>query len=254
MVRGLRLRVKLGPMDRDELVAYLDGYLRVREFQDLSLNGLQVEGRREVRKVGAAVDAGLAVFEKALEAGVDFLIVHHGLFWGKPFPITGHHKRRLEVLFQGGINLYAAHLPLDAHPEVGNNWEMARALGLLDLEPFDVGVKGRFPVPTPLVRIADMLGQLTGMQPLVHQGGSEWVETVTIVSGGAAGLLERVETDLFITGEPKHSLFHETFERGKNVIYAGHYDTETFGVKALARHLEARFGLPWVFLDHPTGL
>lgn len=242
-------------MDRDELVRYLDTYLRLAAFpQDPSLNGLQVEGKQEVRKVGAAVDAAEATFRQALAEGVDFLLVHHGLFWGKPFPIAGHHKRRLELLFQGGINLYAAHLPLDAHEEVGNNHELARALGLEALEPYDVGVRGRFPLPTPLVRVADMLGQLTGMQPLVHQGGRETVETVVIVSGGAAGLVSRVEADLFITGEPKHSVFHETFERGLNVIYAGHYDTEVFGVKALAKHLEARFGLPWVFLDHPTGL
>ena len=147
-------------MDRDELVRYLDAYLRIQDFpQDPSLNGLQVEGKRTVRKVGAAVDAGEAIFRKALEEEVDFLIVHHGLFWGKPFPIVGHHKRRLETLFQGGINLYAAHLPLDAHEEVGNNFVLARELGLVDLTPWDVGVKGRFPQPTPLLQVADRLGQ-----------------------------------------------------------------------------------------------
>jgi dinuclear metal center YbgI/SA1388 family protein len=242
-------------VDRDELVRYLDEYLRLKDFpQDPSLNGLQVEGRPRVTKVGAAVDAGEAIFKRALEEGVDFLLVHHGLFWGKPFPIVGHHKRRLELLFQGGVNLYAAHLPLDAHPEVGNNFVLARELGLLDLVPWDVGVRGRFPIPTPLLQVADRLGQLTGMQPLVHQGGMNRVETVILVSGSGTGLLSRVDAELFITGEPKHAVFHETFERGLNVIYAGHYDTETFGVKALAQHLKERFGLPWVFLDHPTGL
>lgn len=241
-------------MERDKLLAYLDAYLRIREFQDASLNGLQVEGSPQVHKIGAAVDAALRVFEKAKEAGVDFLIVHHGLFWGKVFPIRGHHKRRLEFLLQHGINLYAAHLPLDAHPEVGNNVQIARALGVVDLEPYEVGIKGRFPVPTPLSEIADRLGQLTGMKCLVHQGGGELVQSATIVSGGAAGLVAQVETDLFITGEPKHGAFHEAFERGLNVIYAGHYGTEVFGVKALAEHLSGRFGLPWVFLDHPTGL
>jgi dinuclear metal center YbgI/SA1388 family protein len=242
-------------VDRDELVRYLNGYLDLEAFpQDPSLNGLQVEGKPRVTKVGAAVDASEAIFRKALEEGVDFLLVHHGLFWGRPFPIVGHHKRRLALLFQGGINLYAAHLPLDAHPEVGNNFVLARDLGLLDLTPWDVGVRGRFPLPTPLLQVADRLGQLTGMQPLVHQGGLDQVETVIIVSGSGTGLLPKVDADLFITGEPKHAVFHETFERGLNVIYAGHYDTETFGVKALAQHLYERFGLPWVFLDHPTGL
>jgi dinuclear metal center YbgI/SA1388 family protein len=241
-------------VERDELVAYLDEYLRIHAFQDASLNGLQVEGSPQVHKIGAAVDAALPVFEDAKEKGVDFLLVHHGLFWGEVFPIRGHHKRRLELLLQNGISLYAAHLPLDAHPEVGNNVQIARALGVVDLEPYEVGVKGRFPVPTPLAEVADRLGRLTGMQCLVHGGGPELVQTVTIVSGGAAGLVSRVDTDLFITGEPKHSAFHEAFERRLNVIYAGHYDTEVFGVKALAAHLSERFGLPWVFLDHPTGL
>ncbi|WP_117237452.1 Nif3-like dinuclear metal center hexameric protein [Thermus sediminis] len=242
-------------MDRDELVRYLDAYLRLGDFpQDPSLNGLQVEGKPVVTKVGSAVDAGEAIFKRALEEGVDFLLVHHGLFWGKPFPIVGHHRRRIELLFRGGISLYAAHLPLDAHPEVGNNFVLARELGLLDLMPWDVGVKGRFPLPTPLLQVADRLGQLTGMQPLVHQGGMDRVETAIVVSGSGTGLLPKVYADLFVTGEPKHAAFHETFERGLNVIYAGHYDTETFGVKALAKHLQERFGLPWVFLDHPTGL
>jgi dinuclear metal center YbgI/SA1388 family protein len=190
-------------VDRDKLVRYLDNYLRLGDFpQDPSLNGLQVEGKPEVTKVGAAVDAGEAIFRKALEEGVDFLLVHHGLFWGRPFPIVGHHKRRLALLFQGGINLYAAHLPLDAHPEVGNNAVLARALGLEDLEPWDVGVKGRFPLPVPLVQVADRLGQLTGMQPLVHQGGPDQVETVIIVSGSGTGLLAKVDADLFVTGSP----------------------------------------------------
>ena len=166
----------------------------------------------------------------------------------------GHHRRRLDLLFRGGINLYAAHLPLDAHPEVGNNFVLARGLGLLGLEPWDVGAKGRFPGPTPLLQVADRLGELTGVEPLVHQGGADAVETVIVVSGSGTGLLPKVDADLFVTGEPKHAVFHETLERGLNVLYAGHYATETFGVKALAAHLQERFGLPWVFLDHPTGL
>ncbi len=250
-------------MKRDELVNWLDEYLDLPRYPDLSLNGLQVEGRPEVTRVGVAVDAAAAVFQKALEAGVDFLIVHHGLFWGKPLAVTGPHKRRLELLFSGGINLYAAHLPLDAHPEVGNNAVLARELGLVDLEPFGefkgvkIGFKGRFPVPESLAQIADKLGQLTGMQCLVHQGGQDPVERVGIVSGGAAWTVveaAREGLELFITGEPKHEVFHETFERGMNTIYAGHYDTEVFGVKALAQKLQETFGLEWVFLDHPTGL
>lgn len=140
-------------MDRDELVRYLDAYLRIQDFpQDPSLNGLQVEGKRTVRKVGAAVDAGEAIFRKALEEEVDFLIVHHGLFWGKALPHRGPPQAPPGDPLPRGINLYAAHLPLDAHEEVGNNFVLARELGLVDLTPWDVGVKGRFPQPTPSCR------------------------------------------------------------------------------------------------------
>ncbi len=250
-------------MQRNDLVGWLNDYLKIKDFPDLSLNGLQFSGREEVSRIGAAVDASLATFEKAAEAGVDFLLVHHGLFWGKPLAVTGAHKKRLAVLFKNGMNLYAAHLPLDAHTEVGNNTRIATELGLVELEPFGsyknlkIGFKGRFPTPTPLSAVADTLGKLTGMQVLVHQGGPELLSSVGIISGAAAwSILEAEEEglDLFITGEPKHEVFHETFEGHINAIYAGHYDTEVFGVKALAAKLEGVFQLPWTFVNHPTGL
>ncbi len=250
-------------MRRDELVAWLNDYLKIDAIPDASLNGLQVEGKDEVQLIGVAVDASLSTFRQAQKARVDFLIVHHGLFWGKPEPITGPLKRRLETLFEGGISLYAAHLPLDAHPEVGNNAVLARHLGLVDLEPFAehagsaLGVMGRLKTATRLHDIADALGQLTGMQALVHQGGSDLIQKVAVVSGSGSAYIGEAAAkglDLLVTGEPKHSAFHEPFERGINVIYAGHYDTEVFGVRALAEKLLASFGLPWTFLDHPTGL
>jgi dinuclear metal center YbgI/SA1388 family protein len=245
-------------MHRDELLHWLETFLNPQAFRDRSLNGLQVEGREEIHRIGAAVDAAQAVFEKAQQAGVDFLIVHHGLFWGEPLPVVGPHRRRLALLLEAGINLYASHLPLDAHPEVGNNAVLARALGLEELAPFEgIGVQGRFPLPISLSEIAERLGQLTQMQCLVHQGGPGQVERVGIVSGAASELIPKAHAEgleLFITGEPRHAAFHPTFELGLNVIYAGHYDTETFGVRALAQKIEERFGLPWVFLDHPTGL
>lgn len=250
-------------MHRDVLVGWLNNFLKISEFKDPSMNGLQVEGKETVKKVGAAVDAAQATFERAREEGVDFLITHHGLWWGQPFPIVGYQKRRMETLFAGGISLYTAHLPLDAHPEVGNNAVIASELGLIDLEPFivpkygPVGFIGRLEPAQTLSAVGDKLGQLTGMQVLVHQGGPEEVSRVGVISGGAAGDIGTAKAqgcDLFITGEPSHAHFHEAFEMGMNVVYAGHYDTETFGVKALAARVELEFGLPWVFLDHPTGL
>ncbi len=245
-------------MKRDELVAWLDAFLEIGRLPDASLNGLQVEGKPEVTRVGAAVDASLKTFEDALAQGVDFLIVHHGLFWGKPEPVVGPLRKRLAALFQGGISLYAAHLPLDAHPEVGNNAVLARALGLGELTPFaEIGRKGRFSPAQRLHDLADRIGRLTGMQALVHQGGSDLIQTAAVVTGSGSSLIgqaAREGLDLLVTGEPKHAAFHDPFEWGINVLYAGHYDTEVFGVKALAEKLEAEFGLPWVFLDHPTGL
>ncbi|GIW26431.1 Nif3-like dinuclear metal center hexameric protein [Meiothermus sp.] len=250
-------------MQRDVLVRWLDEYLKIREFKDPSLNGLQVEGKAEVRKIGVSVDAAQVIFDQAAEAQVDFLITHHGLFWGQPFAIVGYQKKRLERLFLAGISLYTAHLPLDAHPEVGNNAVLARELGLRDLEPFPhpkygpIGCVGHFSEPRPLAEVEDRIGELTGMQPLVHKGGLEEVRRVGIVSGGGAGdvgLAKALGCDLYITGEPSHAHYHEPFELGINVIYAGHYDSETFGVRALAARLEEEFGLPWVFLAHPTGL
>ena len=250
-------------MRRDELVSWLDGFLNISGIPDVSKNGLQVEGAPEVNLVGAAVDASLKTFQDAIERGVDFLIVHHGLFWGEYEPVVGPHKRRLETLLSAGTSLYAAHLPLDVHPEVGNNAVLARELGLAELSPFgeyhgvSVGLKGRFPVAQRLHDIADRIGQLTGMQALVHQGGSDLVKTAAVVTGSGSSLIPqaaREGLDLLITGEPKHAAFHLPFEWGINVLYAGHYDTEVFGVKALAERIKAEFGLPWVFLDHPTGL
>ncbi len=250
-------------MQRDELVRWLDEYLNIRGFTDPSLNGLQVEGRAEVRRVGVAVDAALAIFEQAAAAQVDFLITHHGLFWGQPLAVVGPHKKRLEQLFSAGISLYTAHLPLDAHPEVGNNAVMARELGLVALEPFPhpkygpIGWVGQLETPRSIAELEEQIGQMTGMQPLLHAGGPPLVRRVGVVSGGGAGEIARAKAlgcDLYITGEPAHAHYHEPFELGIHVLYAGHYDSETFGVKALAARLEEVFGLPWVFLEHPTGL
>jgi dinuclear metal center YbgI/SA1388 family protein len=248
-------------MHRDVLANWINQYLNsaevTRRLGDPAFNGLQVEGKTEVTRVGAAVDAAQATFERAAEAGVDFLLVHHGLFWGKPLAVTGIHKQRLELLFRHQISLYASHGPLDAHPEVGNNAQLCQELGLTDLEPFGWGYIGRFDLPQSLSQVGDRLGQITGMQSLIHQGGPSEVSRIAVVSGAAAGELEaayQAGCELIITGEPRHSAFHPTFELGMNAIYAGHYDTETFGVKALARKLEHQFGLEWVFLDHPSGL
>lgn len=250
-------------MKRDELVAWLDRYLEIGAYSDPSLNGLQVEGAGEVRKLAVAVDSSLKTFEQATEAGADFLIVHHGLFWGAPLPIRGPHGRRVRYLLEHDISLYAAHIPLDAHREVGNNWGLARILNMTDLEPFGdwrgkpIGVKGVFPNGIGLRELADLLEKELGESVLVHAGGKMEIRTLGIISGGAAGDVVTAAgdgLDAFLTGEPKHENFHDAFEYGINALFAGHYMTETVGVNLLAAKLQSEFNLGSDFIMLPTGL
>jgi len=251
-------------MKRDELIAYLDEYLRVNEIEDTSQNGLQVEGSEEVAKAAFAVDGCQTAFEQAVAARAQLLIVHHGLFWDKPLRLVGPLFRRVKTLIEGGCGLYAVHLPLDFHPEVGNNAELARLLGLKDTRAFgkyhgsEIGIGGVLDPPPPLGALVERLAQATGeptVRILAH--GPEEVSRVGCISGGAAFLMDQVAGagfDTFVTGETSHAFFHSAAEWGLNVIYGGHYATETLGVKALARHLGEEFGLETVFLHVPTGM
>jgi len=250
-------------MRRDELVHWLNEYLAIAEFEDRSLNGLQVEGREEVTKVAVAVDASLATFEQAADMGADMLITHHGLFWGAPIAITGAHRKRVEYLLRHNISLYTAHLPLDAHREVGNNWGLARILGMDNLAPFVqvkgrfIGVKGEFPTPVTLRDLANTIEKELGESVLVHAGGPMEVRTLGICSGGAASdVITAADAglDAYLTGEPAHAYFADAFERGINAMYAGHYMTETVGVNLLAKELRERFNLATEFVLLPTGL
>lgn len=250
-------------MHRDDLVRWLDAYLDVQAYDDPSLNGLQVEGRENVTKVAFAVDATLAAFEQAADMGADLLITHHGLFWGQPKAIVGMHARRVRFLLDKGIGLYTAHVPLDAHREVGNNWGLARILGLDELADFatwkgkPIGVQGVFPTPVSLRDLADSIEKELGEAVLVHAGGPLEVRTLGIVSGAAAwDVVTAADAglDAFLTGEPKHEVFPEAFERGINALFAGHYMTETVGVNLLAAQLRERFGLATEFVLLPTGL
>lgn len=250
-------------MERHILVDWLDEHLDVGGYQDASLNGLQVEGGEEVHKVAVAVDGSLSAIQQAAEVGAQMLIVHHGLFWGQPLPVRGMHRRRVAHLLDHDLSLYAAHLPLDAHREVGNNWGLARLLGLEELADFafiggrPVGVSGVFPEPLALRELADRLERQLGESVLVHAGGPPEVRSLGIVTGGAAreiGTAADAGLDAFLTGEPKHDTFHDAFERGINALFAGHYMTETVGVNLLAKRLEEEFGLATEFLLLPTGL
>lgn len=232
--------------------------------KDKSLNGLQV-GRKnpEVHRVAFAVDACLQSFERAVAVEADVLVVHHGLFWGMPLAVVGDHQRRLRYLMDHDLALWASHLPLDAHPTLGNNAGLAQALGLTNLEPFGdyrgtkIGFKGQLPTPLRLDRVCELLfhGRENVLQVLGF--GKTEVSTVGLVSGGAPqevaeAIAEGV--DLYITGDADHTIHHQALEAGINVISGGHYATETWGVRLLAQHLHRETGLPAIFLDLPTGL
>jgi dinuclear metal center YbgI/SA1388 family protein len=251
-------------MKHDELIAYLDDYLRVKEIEDSSQNGLQVEGPAEVTKVAFAVDGCQAAFEQAVAAEAQLLVVHHGLFWAKPLRLVGPPFRRVKTLIEGGCGLYAVHLPLDVHPEVGNNAELARLLGLQDTHPFgeyhgvEIGVAGVLDPPLEMPTLIGRLVQALSVPPIrVLARGPEKATRVGCISGGAASMMDQADEaglDTYITGETSHSFFHQAAERGLNVLFAGHYATETLGVKALTRHLAEKFGLETTFLNIPTGM
>ncbi len=250
-------------MKQNDLVKWLDAYLAIKDYQDSSLNGLQVEGADEVNKVAFAVDCSLSTLEQAAQTGADMLVVHHGLFWGQPLAITGMHKNRVKFLLDNDISLYAAHLPLDAHKEVGNNYGLARILGMTDLQEFalhkgkPIGVKGIFPNPITLRDVANTLEKELGEAVLVHAGGKLEIATMGIVSGGASWDVVAAANeglDAFLSGEPKHDTFYEAFERNINALYAGHYMTETVGVKLLEEKVKLEFNLATQFILLPTGL
>jgi len=250
-------------MKTDQLVDYLDTLLRIDDIPDDSLNGLQVANRGEVRTLGLAVDACMETYRKAAERGVDFLLVHHGIFWGKPVPIRGIHYERMRFLIESNIALYAAHLPLDLHPEFGNNAQIAERLEWPvsgDFGEYHGSILGKevlFQKPVTLEILVDSIRDRLGCKPQVWDCGPSEIRRLAFVSGGGLGMLEEAidkGMDAYFTGEPKHSAFWLARESGINVILGGHYATETLGVKALGEKVVQEFGLNTLFLDSPTGL
>jgi dinuclear metal center YbgI/SA1388 family protein len=257
----------MAPVPLSELAGYLDGYLRIAEVPDEAnaVNGLQVEnGSGTVERLIAAVDASLATIAGTASAGGRcLLLVHHGLFWDGSLPVTGRRYRRLRALLDHDVALYAAHIPLDVHPVVGNNAVLANALGLADQQPFDsyrgvpIGVQGRLHPPAPRDELAARLKELLSTTVRVIPGGPDRSDRIGIITGAGGNRIAAARAaglDTYLTGEGAHHTYFDAMEFGINVMYAGHYATETVGVKALAAHLGQRFDLPWEFHPHPTGL
>ena len=243
----------------EAVVSYAQRYLKVAEIEDYpgAHNGLQVENGGNVKRVLASVDAGLPVIKKAAAAGSgSLLVVHHGLFWFGVQPVTGIFREKLEIMRRADMAIYAVHLPLDAHAVVGNNVLLAKALRLRGLRNFlGFGRAGTFTGSrTDLVR---RLMQTTGRVPEVCAAGPTRPRRVGVITGGAGDMVEKVAAagiDTFVTGEGPQWSWVRAEELGINVIYGGHYATETLGVQALAAHLAKKFRVPWKFIDHPVPL
>ena len=249
--------------DRDEIVSFLDTLLDARDWPDYGPNGLQVPGTREVERVVTGVSAHAELFERAATAGAQLVLCHHGILWDKvPRTISTAQKRRLRALFDADLSLAAYHLPLDAHPEVGNNALICAELGLERAEPFgdhrgrSIGFVGR--ALDGAIDAAELLERCAaafGREPLVYAEGPGAVRSVGIVSGGGAGnLSEAVERglDAFVTGEPSEPAMADAREGGVHFVAAGHYATETFGVRRLGELLSERFEVEHVFVDVPN--
>ena len=250
-------------MMRSDLVAYLDEYLRIEEIRDYGPQGLQVEGRNEVNRIVGMVDSQLPCVLEAVTRGADMLLVHHGIFWGPSQPLRNALGNLVRTMFAAELNLYAAHLALDAHPDVGNNAELARRLGLEILEQWgkvngvELAVLAVEPHGLKLEMLVDRFEQQVGPVKLVQAHGPRTVKRVGILSGSGAKLIQEAKElgcDLFITGETSHAHYYEALNAGINVIYGGHYTTETVGVQALGRHLQERFDVEFEFVDLPTGM
>lgn len=252
-------------MKLESVVQYVDQYLGVADHPDYptALNGLQVEGPADVAKIATAVDASEASIGSAVEMGADLLVVHHGLFWEGLRPLTGRHYRRVSAMIRGGVGLYGCHLPLDAHPEIGNSAVLARGLGLELSGRFgpyngsEIGWWGTLPEPTDAQDLVSRLQAMLGGDVRALPGGPERIQRVGVVTGGGGAFIPDAADlglDAFVTGEGSHHHYFDAVELGIHVLLGGHYATETFGVKALGEHLAERFGLKVTFIDQPTGL
>jgi len=253
----------MADMEIASLVAYCDQLLEAAIGGDYGPNGLQVEGTRPVRKLVTGVSASVELFERAAELDGDVVLVHHGILWdaAAAAPLTGFRYRRVARLLAAGMHLVAYHLPLDRHPEIGNNVLAAKGLGLYALEPFaehrgmPIGFRGRYPEPIAPAAFVDRCRELFGREPLAFFHGPDPIATVGVVTGGAQSDLYgaiAAGLDAFVTGEVSEWVLQVARESRIHFLACGHYATETLGIRALGEHLAGRFGLEHEFVDLPN--
>jgi len=246
-------------MQREELNRYLDGLLEISRFQDYCPNGLQVEGRAEIRRIVSGVTASFALIQAALAEDADAILVHHGYFWKGDDPcLTGTRRARIALLIAHELNLFAYHLPLDAHAELGNNAQLGKRLGLAESGRFadqEIGFCGSLDAPMRLDAFAARVTHRLGREPLVIGDGAREVRNIAWCTGAAQGFFEdaiRLGPDAYLSGEISEQQVHLAREAGVAFIAAGHHATEKYGVQALGEHLAARFGVGHKFIDIPN--
>lgn len=243
-------------IERVELESYLNNFLNVAKFKDYAPNGLQVEGRSKISKIVTGVTACQALLDAAVEEGADAILVHHGYFWRGDNPVVrGMHQRRLATLLKNDLNLFAYHLPLDAHPEVGNNVQLAKRLGLsieTVLNEQGVGNIGTLAQALSLQEFGVQLEKTLKRKPLLISGGGHLVQRIAWCTGGAQGYIQDAlmfGVDAYLSGEVSEHTTHSARENNLHYIAAGHHATERYGVQALGKHLTAQFGLECKFIE-----
>ncbi len=248
-------------MERDKILTYLNRFLKIDEFDDLAPNGLQVEGQAHITKIITGVSACVELFEKAIALNAQAIIVHHGIIWNFERPLyRGSYKKRLKLLLENDLNLFAYHLPLDAHEIVGNNIQMAKQLELMDIEPFGdykgmkLGFSGQVE-PISSKKFFNRVKTLINEHALIFPFGPEKITSVGIISGAAQKEIQQAVLkglDVYITGEVSEHIMHYAREEGIHFIAAGHYATERYGIIALSRHIKTKFKVDVEFIDIPN--
>lgn len=246
---------------KKSVVKFLNSFLKAGEIADSSKNGVQVDGKNEIKKIALGVSASLELIKRAVEKKADMIIVHHGLIWSEPFRISGPAKEKIFLLLKHDVNFLAYHLPLDLHPRVGHNARIMKMLGAAGARPFGdykglkIGFRGILPRPLSTVKIASLLSEKLSSECLVFNFGPRKVKTLAVVSGGADKMFSQAaeeKLDLYVTGEVSEPVQETARENKINFISAGHYNSEKPGLWALAESLEKKFKVKTEFIDVPN--
>lgn len=247
------------PVLRAELINYLDTLLNAKQIKDFCPNGLQVEGKSEIKKIVTGVTASEALIDAAIEYGADAILVHHGYFWkGESYPIVGMKKSRIAKLMKNDISLIAYHLPIDVHSELGNNAQLGTLMELSNIRaaeefaPEGIVMRGEYSQEKPLADVVNTISQALQREPLVSDARNKNVKTVAWCTGGGQSYIDEVvglDVDLFVTGEASEQTIHSSREQGIDFVAAGHHATERYGVKSVGEHLANKFGLDVHFID-----